>query len=262
VTSPRSGLPGRGVISIEENRSPGKLPGSNPDTKGSDVTISTILFDAGDILYSKPHREGAVAAFLVERGLEAPKKPDPVAKKIRLDAHAGDFSEHELFERLLAHYGVTDPKDMADGVTLLHAQQRDIVFFDGVPETLHELKRRGFMLGIVTNTYNSKAEKYEWFRVVGIDTVWDSYANSCDLRIIKPDPAIYLAALEPLGVDPVDGAFVGHAQIELNGAKAIGMTTIMFNPDPDCVKADHKIERFSGLLNVPAIVAATAAPTR
>ncbi|MBC8158907.1 MAG: HAD hydrolase-like protein [Alphaproteobacteria bacterium] len=226
------------------------------------MTISTILFDAGDILYSKPHREGAVAAFLVERGFEAPKKPDPVAKKMRLEAHAGTLNEHEFFERLLAHYGVTDPKDIVDGVSLLHAQQRDIVFFDGVPETLHELKRRGFKLGIVTNTYNSKAQKYEWFHAVGIDTVWDSYANSCDLRVIKPDAAIYLAALEPLGVDPVDGAFVGHAQIELDGAKAIGMTTIMFNPDPDCIKADHKIELFSDLLNVPDIVAASALTTR
>ena len=225
------------------------------------MTISTILFDAGDILYSKPHREGAVAAFLVERGLEAPKKPDPVAKKIRLDAHAGMFSENELFERLLAHHCVTDPQDMADGVALLYAQQRDIVFFDGVPETLHELKRRGFKLGIVTNTYNSQAEKYEWFSAVGIDTVWDSYANSCDLKVIKPDAAIYLAALDPLGVAPADAAFVGHAQIELDGAKAIGMTTIMFNPDPDCVKADHKIGPFSDLLNVPEIVAANATAT-
>ncbi|MEO3431473.1 HAD-IA family hydrolase [Pelagibius sp. CAU 1746] len=224
------------------------------------MTISAILFDAGDVLYSKPRRAAALAIFLEERGIPAPVNDDPAVKKLRLDAHAGKMTEQEFFERLLAHYGVTDPKDVAEGIELLHRQQRDVDFFEGVPETLHELKRNGFKLGIVTNTYNSKAEKFRWFRPLGIDTVWDSYANSCDLKVIKPEPEIYLAALEPLGLAPEQAAFVGHAQRELDGAKALGMTTIMFNPDPDCVEADHSIGSFSDLLNLPGLTGETGAP--
>ncbi len=166
------------------------------------------------------------------------------------------MSEREFFERLLAHYGVADPGHVADGIRLFYEAQRDLEFFEGVPETLHALKGRGIKLGVVTNTYNSKAEKREWFRPLGIEEIWDSYASSCELELVKPDPRIYLAALDPLGANAQEAAFVGHAQHELDGAKALGMTTIAFNPDPDCTVSDYRIERFGDLLRVPGIAAA------
>ena len=52
---------------------------------------------------------------------------------------------------------------------------------------------------------------------------------------------------------PENAAFVGHAKIEIDGAKAIGLTTIIFNPDPDCKEADFKIEKFNDLLKIPPI---------
>jgi HAD superfamily hydrolase (TIGR01509 family) len=216
--------------------------------------IHAILFDAGDILYSKPSRQQAFDAFLLSRGYAASKNPDPIAKEMRLKAHAGQMSELEFFERLMAHHGVNHPTDVEDGIKLLHAEQRKVVFFDGVADTLFELKRQGFKLGIVTNTYNSQQEKYKWFAPLGIDKVWDTYANSCDLKIIKPDPAIYMAALDPIGVHPQNAAFVGHAKKELDGAKALDITTIRFNPDPDCVEADFTANSFRDILDLSCIV--------
>lgn len=40
--------------------------------------MSTILFDAGDILYSKPWRKGMIAKFLTDRGYKVPGYKDPV----------------------------------------------------------------------------------------------------------------------------------------------------------------------------------------
>ena len=157
--------------------------------------------------------------------------PASNSKELRVEAHAGRLSEEEYYRRLLAHFGLKDPDDIAGGIDLLTRVNREVEFFEGVAETLHDLKKSGFRLGIVTNTFNSKTEKLEWFRRIGIDQLWDSYANSCDLQLVKPDPEIYLAALEPLGISPANAAFVGHAQKELDGAKALGMTTIRFNGD-------------------------------
>ena len=218
--------------------------------------IRAILFDAGDILYSKPGRKKSLDEFLMSRGYEASSSPDPIAKALRLSAHAGEISERSFFEKLMDHYGVTNPQHLEEGIQLLHREQRNVVFFDGVADTLFELKSSGFKLGIVTNTYNSKEEKHRWFASIGIDQLWDSYANSCDLRVIKPDPKIYLAALDPINVFPSDAAFVGHAKNEIEGAKALGMTTIRFNPDPNCVESDFLAKRFSDLLNLPCIIEA------
>ena len=84
--------------------------------------------------------------------------------------------------------------------------------------------------------------------------MWDTYANSCDLKIIKPDPAIYMAALDPIGVHPQNAAFVGHAKKELDGAKALDITTIRFNPDPDCLEADFTANSFRDILDLSCIV--------
>jgi len=32
------------------------------------------------------------------------------------------------------------------------------------------------------------------------------------------------------------------------------MTTIIFNPDPDCKESDYQIERFKDLLKIPPIL--------
>ena len=220
--------------------------------------ISAILFDAGDILYSKPRRRGAIADFLTSRGYDAPVLKDPVERQMRLKAHAGEIAVQDFMEWLMGHYGVTDPRDVADGIELLRAQQGDVTFFDGVAETLHALKRQGFKLGIVTNTFNPPAQKMVWFKTVGIDRVWDSYADSCELGVVKPDAGIYLAGLDPLGIKPEDAAFVGHAQVELDGAKALGMTTFRFNPDPDCTTADFSANTFRDLVELAPIREAAA----
>ena len=62
-----------------------------------------------------------------------------------------------------------------------------------------------------------------------------------------------VAALTPLSLRPEEAAFVGHAAVELKGAKDLGMTTIAFNRDNETVTADHVISEFSELLNLPEV---------
>ena len=115
------------------------------------MNISTILFDAGDILYNKPKRKSAVIDFLTSRGYDVPLENDQIEKSKRLDAHSGKVETATFFKWLMAHYGVSNPQDIEDGIKVLREQQSAIQFFPGVPETLLELKRCGLNLGIVTN---------------------------------------------------------------------------------------------------------------
>ena len=63
--------------------------------------ISTILFDAGDILYSKPRRKGMIAKFLTDRGYKVPGDKDPVERAMRLKAHAGKIKVQDFMEWLI-----------------------------------------------------------------------------------------------------------------------------------------------------------------
>ncbi len=217
------------------------------------MTLKALLFDAGDVLYHRPRRRAAMAAFLEERGLKPLPADDPEASVLKRRAHAGEISTDEYFDALLGLSGLHDRSRYPEGRRVMDAAQTDIEFFAGVPETLHRLKQAGIRLGVVTNTHDSTESKRQWFSKVGIDTLWDSFATSCELRLCKPGPGIYLAALSPLDLYPEDAGFVGHAEAELAGAKSLRMTTIAFNGDNETMTADRVISKFPELLDVVGV---------
>jgi HAD superfamily hydrolase (TIGR01509 family) len=214
------------------------------------MRVRVILFDAGGVLYFRPRRWQHLRAFLSELGLAyiKAKHPDRLALKHR--AHAGQLKEIEYHDAVLDLLGVWDPVQRQRGRAVLALEERDIQFFEGVRETCHRLKARGYLLGVVTNTYISTDEKREWYRRAGIDHLLDTFATSCEVGINKPDPRIYQAALDPLGVPVGEAAFVGHTTAELEGARALGMFTVAFSRKGKALSADHQITRFPDLLEI------------
>jgi HAD superfamily hydrolase (TIGR01509 family) len=212
------------------------------------MKFKAVLFDAGDVLYHRPRRGKGLAAFLAQHGLSSATPDGRRLADLKRRAHAGEITRETYQDTVLELHGVSNPALKLDGRSIMDEEQRDIEFFEGVPETLKRLKAAGLRLGVVTNTYDATADKLEWFRRAGIDSVWDGFATSCELKVCKPDARIYLAALNPLGVQSKEAAFVGHAAVELQGAKALGMTTIAFNRDDERVRGDHVISSFTELL--------------
>ena len=170
--------------------------------------------------------------------------------ELRRRAYTAEITKEQHHEALIKHLGISDPQSVVEGVKAMNDAQGEVIFFDGVAETLHRLKALGLSIAIVTNTFDSTEDKLGWFSSIGIEGLWDGIANSCELKISKPDPRIYLAALAPTGVPPAQAAFVGHAAYELEAAKALGMTTIAFNGDSPDVAADHVALRFNELLEI------------
>ena len=216
------------------------------------MTISAVLFDAGDILYTRPRRASVYTEFFTSRGLPDLDMKTPEFKRLKLDSHEGLISEDAYYEEVMRRGGITKQTDFDAGKKAFREAMLDFDFTDGVADALHALKEDGLKLGIVTNTYNPTKEKMTWFKTIGIDTIWDSFATSCEINAIKPSPEIYLAALEPFGGNPHEAVFVAHAQREIDGAKALGMTTIAYNRDDETVQGDYILDKFTEL---PALVA-------
>ena len=130
---------------------------------------------------------------------------------------------------------------------MLEKETNDLEFFDGVKETLTALKEQGLLLGVVTDTVHPVSDKLAWFEQAGIGHLWDTFISSYELGMRKPEPGIYHAALEQLGLRPDEALFVGHKISELDGARAVGLKTIAFNYE-DNAQADVHIEHFSDLV--------------
>jgi putative hydrolase of the HAD superfamily len=200
--------------------------------------IRAVIFDAGDILYFRPERGAKFSAFLKELGMEI--NPNHAQQK-----KAIEYKAYRL-------YGITQPEQVARGKQALIADDGNVAFFEGVPETLRALDEQGYLLAVVTDTANSISAKLNWFERGGFGHVWDSIVSSMELGTRKPDPKIYQAALQQLGLTPDQAAFVGHKASELAGANEVGMRTIAFNYDKDA-SADFYIEKFSDLLKVQVL---------
>ena len=93
--------------------------------------------------------------------------------------------------------------------------------FEGMLDVLPRLREEGRTLGIVTSKRHRTVElafaRFSWLReqfevVVGYD----------DTERHKPDPDPVLAALEQLGADPSEAAYVGDSPFDIQAAKAAG----------------------------------------
>ena len=214
--------------------------------------VRAILFDAGDILYYRPRRGHCFQSFLEALALESSERHAIGKAWLSNQAYRGEIDQDHYQEELLRMYGITEPDLVERGKQALNGDENDVEFFDGVQESLITLKERGYLLGIVTDTANPIHAKLNWFERGGFGHVWDSIISSSELGTRKPDPRIYEAALEQLGVQAAQAVFVGHRAVELRGARDAGMKTIALNYDADA-EADYFINKFPELLTVPII---------
>jgi putative hydrolase of the HAD superfamily len=94
----------------------------------------------------------------------------------------------------------------------------------GAIETLEELKRRGFKVGLISVCSGDVEEVWD---DTALAPHFDDVVLSCAVGLRKPDPKIYELSCERLGVEPVDCLFVGDgANDELAGAERVGMKSV------------------------------------
>ncbi|BFU42203.1 HAD family hydrolase [Krasilnikovia sp. MM14-A1004] len=101
---------------------------------------------------------------------------------------------------------------------------------------LMKLRRRGLATALVSDCTH---ELPAFLPTLPVARLLDAQVFSVELGVCKPDPRIYLAACDRLGVAPRDCLYVGDGgSRELTGAEAVGMTAVRLAA-PDL--ADHLV---------------------
>jgi putative hydrolase of the HAD superfamily len=93
---------------------------------------------------------------------------------------------------------------------------------------LESLRSRGLKTGLVANAWpdpprllRADVERFGFADLLDVQ-VW-----SPEVGVRKPDPAIFLRALDALEVDPVHAVFVGdRLDTDVQGASQVGMATV------------------------------------
>ncbi len=106
----------------------------------------------------------------------------------------------------------------------------------GAPEVLDRLRAAGLRLGVVSN---SDGRVEEALAAAGLRDRFEVVLDSALVGVEKPDPAIFRAALDALGVAPADALYVGDLyEVDVVGARAAGMEAVLLAPGAGGSAAD------------------------
>lgn len=172
-----------------------------------------------------------------------------------------EASERELWAvHLLPDYPKEKIEPLAGRLTRLWRDKdgRRVPRSD-VKETIIELDRRGYKLGIIANTI-TETEIPDWMEADQVTKYFGTVILSSKVGYRKPNPEIYWMASRELGVEPGKCVYVGDNPVrDVEGTHAAGYAMMILINEPDTLakepptgefKPDYTIDRISDLLNI------------
>ncbi len=202
---------------------------------GSQAPLRAVLFDAGNTLLFLDYvrmAEGVGAALgvpLTGQGLAAGA---PAAARA-MEAPRGTDRERAgvYFDALFRHAGVPADRlaEVRERLTAMHAEHHLWCgIAEGTLDALTRLRRAGLRLGVVSN---SDGRVEEALAAAGLRECFDVVIDSAVVGVEKPDPAIFRAALDALGVPAGEALYVGDLyEIDVVGANAAGLPAVLLAP--------------------------------
>lgn len=101
----------------------------------------------------------------------------------------------------------------------------------GIQQLLSGIKGKTKM-GLVTNAHDGD-EQRERIRHAGLDSYFDVIAIAGEVGVYKPDPALFLYALNRLQISSGKALFVGNsAAYDIAGAKNAGLHSVLLTKNP------------------------------
>lgn len=110
-----------------------------------------------------------------------------------------------------------------------HLWEADLKMLPYVDEVLAELKRRNYIIGLITNTVTSREIHVRAaLRRLGIEHYFDVVITSVDVGVEKPNEEIFINALRRIDVKPWEAVMVGNRiSKDIVGANRVGMISVL-----------------------------------
>ncbi len=136
------------------------------------------------------------------------------------------FARYEQI--LLDNAGLSVTTDLARQIwQIAISVPKDFILFEDTIGALERLKAQGYQLGVVSNL---RRDMNELCRNLGIGPYLDFCLTSAEIGVEKPDPAIFVAALERAGVAAPEAVHVGdQPRSDLVGARGAGLHAVLLD---------------------------------
>ena len=195
------------------------------------LNVKAVFFDFDDTLQSRKGAYRLYCEAFLTRYFPKISEEERLQKLDEMEALVdGGYKDREVyFPELIALWGWENHpplQELYDSFNLDFGKY--IVLLPGAVDTLKELKRRGYLLGAVTNGVSSLQNiKLD---TAGIRDLFDVVVVSGDIGVYKPDRRIFDEAARRLGLENRQVLFVGdHPVNDIDGALGAGMYAIRMN---------------------------------
>jgi glucose-1-phosphatase len=185
--------------------------------------IQAVIFDIGGVLIRTEDHEPR--RRLEQRLGLAPGAAEFVVfnSEAGLRTQRGEFTEEENWQRVQRELNLSDgdiddfrrqfwagdklDAELIDYIRRLHSRYQTAIISNAMPG----------LMTLVTGKYS-------------IADAFDVIVGSGDVKLAKPDPAIYHLTLQQLGRQPDEAIFVDDSLPNILGAQAVGLHTVHYTP--------------------------------
>ena len=195
------------------------------------LPVKAVFFDFDDTLQSRKGAYRLYCEAFLDKYFPGVSDAEREKKLDEMEEHVdGGYKDREVyFPEMIELWQWHDHPplpELYDSFNLDFGKY--IVLLPGAVETLQTLKRRGYILGAVTNGVSSLQNiKLD---TAGIRDLFDVVVVSGDIGIYKPDRRIFDEACRRAGVKNEEALFVGdHPVNDIDGALGAGMPAIRMN---------------------------------
>ena len=187
------------------------------------MNIKAIVFDYGQVI-SLPQDQKMMEEIVRRIGVES-EEFKSVLWTLRGDYDRGIISARDYFKKVLSHFDVyLNDKSIDELVELDSMSWKNVN-----PETvllMEEIKKAGYLLGILSNMPQNFLS---WAREnISAFSLPHVSVFSCEVKLIKPEEAIYRKLLSLLSVEAEELVFFDDKINNIEGARVLGIEAVLW----------------------------------
>ena len=200
------------------------------------TNLKAVFFDVDfTLIYPGPTFQGeGYRAFCAKHGVTVDRSAfgqAVAAASVVLDEAQDHAYDPQIFidytSRVIEGMGGSGPAIAACAREMYDewAGNQHFLLYDEVPEVLASLRRRGLLIGLISNSHRCLASFQSHFELDGLIS---AAVSSSEHGYLKPHPSIFEAALRVVGVTAEEAVMVGDSLTQdIEGARRVGIRGIL-----------------------------------